>query len=120
MKMRGDICCKPVTCEINEDYRLCNDTHKEDSCIPCPPNTVNQNIINTSSVEEQLPGICKKINCNCLPEAIISNPDECLKTGIAKCECNLTGGYCGEDPITCRKKNVTEGVELTQSFGIKF
>lgn len=47
--------------------------------------------------------------------AIISNPDECLKTGIAKCECNLTGGYCGEDPITCRKKNVTEGVELTQS-----
>lgn len=51
--------------------------------------------------------------------AMISNPDDCLKSGIAKCECNLTGGYCGEDPNTCREweGNVTDlrkGVGLTQ------
>lgn len=43
---------------------------------------------------------------------IILNFDECLKIGIVKCECNFTGGYCGEDLIMCRKKNVIEGVEL--------
>lgn len=52
----------------DEDYQLCNDTHTEDRCTPCPPNTTNQDIINTSSVDEQLPGICKKIECYCLPE----------------------------------------------------
>lgn len=99
---RGDICCKPKICEINEDYRLCNNTHREDRCIPCPPNTTNQDIINTSRVYEQIPGICKEIECFCLPEARIKNLDECLmKTEKAICECNHDKGFCGEDPKTC-------------------
>lgn len=34
---------------------------------------------------------------------IILNFDDCLKIGIVKCECNFTGGYCGEDLNICRE-----------------
>lgn len=123
MKKRGEICCKPVTCEINEDYQLCNDTHREDKCIRCPPNTTNQDIINTSHLDVQILGICQKIDCNpetrCPPGARITNPDECSETGIAICECDLYKGFCDKDPGTCQiwggnVTDLTEGVGLTQ------
>lgn len=126
MIKRGNICCKPKICEINQYYRLCNNTYREDSCIGCPPNTTNQDIINTSLLYEQIPGICKDItgNCNCLPEARLTNLHDCLRTGNATCECNLDIGFCSEDPKTCRKweGNVTDlatGVGLTQSCQVE-
>lgn len=124
MKKRESFCCKTVICSLNEDYRLCNEIYKEDRCIPCPPNTTNQDIIDTGLLDEQIPGICRKMDCNpttrCPPEATITNLDECLKTGNATCECKLNKGFCGEDPKTCEnwKGNVTDltkGVGLTQS-----
>lgn len=59
---RGGICCKTVICSPNEDYRLCNDTHREDTCIPCPPNTFNHHSIDTSQeyYHGQHQNVCKK------------------------------------------------------------
>lgn len=72
MQKRGDICCKPVTCKKNEDYRLCNHTHREDSCVPCPSNTFNQHSIDTSHqfyYEKQQPNICKNHEEICVKTA---------------------------------------------------
>lgn len=128
MKKREEICCKTVICEINQYYQLCNKTHREDTCEPCPANKTNQDIINTSQIDVQIQGICQKIDCNpktrCPPEARLTNPDECSKTGIAICECDLYKGFCDKYPETCQKwggneTDLTKGVGLTQSFGIK-
>lgn len=93
---RGDICCKHVICKKNEDYRLCNHTHQEDSCIPCPPNTINQDTIDTSHLyyyEKQQPNICKEPQEICVktkcPEE--GEPRKCKlglfkdKDGYGKC-----------------------------------
>lgn len=123
---RGDICCKHVICKKNEDYRLCNHTHQEDSCIPCPPNTINQDTIDTSHLyynEKQQPNICKEpqeicVKTKCPEEAKIVNHTECLRTGNVTCECDFNRGFCGKDPKTCKKwtGNVAElkkGIELS-------
>lgn len=125
MQKRGDICCKPVTCKKNEDYRLCNHTHREDSCVPCPSNTFNQHSFDTSHqyYYEKQPNICKNheeicVKTACPEEAKIVNHTECLRTGNVTCECDLSREFCGKDPITCEKwtgnvKELKKGIELT-------
>lgn len=132
MQKRGSISCKTKICGLNEDYRLCNDTYREDMCIPCPPNTFNLYNINRSQEyygnHGQHQNVCKKateicVNTTCLEEATI-NLDECLRTGKVTCECDRSRGFCGEDPRTCRpwRGNVTElkkGIELTPNCQLK-
>lgn len=50
--------------------------------------------------------------------ARIVNLDDCLSTGYVACECDLSRGYCGEDPKTCRKwdgneTEIKKGMEIT-------
>lgn len=57
---------------LDEDYRLCNHTHQEDSCVPCPSNTFNQHSIDTSHqfyYEKQQPNICKNHEEICVKTA---------------------------------------------------
>lgn len=131
MQKRGSVCCKTVKCGLNEDYRLCNDTHTEDACIPCTPNTFNHYGLDTSLeyYHGQHQNVCKKateicVKTACLAEATIVNFDECLRNGIVTCECDLSRGFCGEDPRTCRtwggnKTEIKKGMELTLNCKLK-
>nr|XP_034324836.1 uncharacterized protein LOC117689113 [Crassostrea gigas] len=121
MQKRGSICCRTKICGLNEDYILCSDTYREDMCVPCPPDTFNQYIIDTSQeyYHGQHQNVCKNATeiCvnTCLEEATF-NLTECLRTGKVTCECDRSRGYCGEDPKICLWPwgvNWTIGKELT-------
>lgn len=129
---RGGICCKPKICDLNQTYELCSDTlYREDSCPPCPSNTFNWERIDTSLPYYQIQrsNVCKNateicVTTACPKEATIGNLDECLKTGIIKCVCNLSTGFCNNDTKTCQKwdgnvEDLGKGVGITQSFAIK-
>lgn len=124
--------CIPTTCPKNSHAILCKATDSanpgKDECFPCGKNTFYPKETNTSTIlyHIQVPEyeICRKPDCNCGHEARITNPDECSGSGIAICECDLYEGFCGGDPKTCEKwggnvTDLTKGIGLTQSFGIK-
>lgn len=128
MQKRGSICCRTKICGLNEDYILCNDTYREDMCVPCPPGTFNPYITDTSqdNYHGQHQNVCKNateicVNTTCLEEATF-NLTECLRTGKVTCECDRSRGYCGEDPKTCLWPwgvNGTIGKELTLNCRVK-
>lgn len=125
---RGNSCCKPADCKINQDYILCDQSDKngEDKCEPCYTGTVNPKPFNTAVIpDKNFPKYCQKPECGdsvCPPEAEVANTMECLRTGKAVCQCSLSKDYCGSDPLRCRSSkeyDIPEGHQLMQNCSIK-
>lgn len=100
-------CCKPIQCLENQGYKLCSSstpyTPGKDSCYDCPEGTINKIPTDTfemrySYQEEK----CRKIDCECAPEAELLNRDECQRTGIKHCVCRRQDLRYGNDPLACK------------------
>uniref|UniRef100_K1R375 TNFR-Cys domain-containing protein n=1 Tax=Magallana gigas TaxID=29159 RepID=K1R375_MAGGI len=87
MQKRGSICY--------EDYILCSDTYREDMCVPCPPDTFNQYIIDTSQeyYHGQHQNVCKNATEICVNTCFEEGQVEKCKPGYYKAD-NKDYGPC--------------------------
>lgn len=129
---RGLNYCIPKLCDIDHYAILCKETDPanpgEDKCRPCGNNSVNPRRINTTNISFQLEPanrtcIIPAHTCKCLEENILTNEDECNKTGIPNCVCDRSKHYCGPDHHTCQKwpgkaTDIKEDQELAQNCTI--
>lgn len=99
-------CCWPISCLKNQQFQLCTQDHGSDTCAPCDDGLVTPEQINTSNWS-YFYDLCHVPKCECAPEAILVNPLECNKSGIAVCLCNREEWLFGEDPLNCQKANDT-------------
>ncbi|XP_052714774.1 uncharacterized protein LOC128188036 [Crassostrea angulata] len=122
VKKRNGIECRTVICKINQKFISCNESGQIDKCVDCQPGTImldKMDTYNWETPQECLPSGCNECD---LSEAVLDNPDTCGISEMARCVCDLTKLFYGENKhgtaTACTKKTGDlcnrPGIQLNQ------
>lgn len=122
VKIRNGIECGTVICKINQKFISCNESGQIDKCVDCQPGTImldKMDTYNWETPQECLPSGCNECD---LSEAVLDNPDTCGISEMARCVCDLTKLFYGENKhgtaTACTKKTGDlcnrPGIQLNQ------
>lgn len=122
VKIRNGIECRTVICKINQKFISCNESGQIDKCVDCQPGTImldKMDTYNWETPQECLPSGCNECD---LSEAVLDNPDTCGISEMARCVCDLTKLFYGENKhgtaTACTKKTGDlcnrPGIQLNQ------
>ncbi|XP_021366501.1 uncharacterized protein LOC110458869 [Mizuhopecten yessoensis] len=111
----GYVQCYPVVCLAGFQASFCKLDRTSDYCHSCPVGSTQDIIVDTRTLRSQndVPK-CSRIDIACLqPETT-----PVVENGIiARCECDLSNGYIGEDPLCMKVNRCFRGEELDKSSG---
>ncbi|OWF44065.1 hypothetical protein KP79_PYT21123 [Mizuhopecten yessoensis] len=109
----GYVQCYPVVCLAGFQASFCKLDRTSDYCHSCPVGSTQDIIVDTRTLRSQndVPK-CSRIDIACLqPETT-----PVVENGIiARCECDLSNGYIGEDPLCMKVNRCFRGEELDKS-----
>ncbi|XP_034339217.1 uncharacterized protein [Magallana gigas] len=122
VKIRNGIECRTDICKINQKFISCNESGQIDKCVDCQPGTImldKMDTYNWETPQECLPSGCNECD---LSEAVLDNPDTCGISEMARCVCDLTKLFYGENKhgtaTACTKKTGDlcnrPGIQLNQ------
>lgn len=122
VKIRNGIECRTDICKINQKFISCNESGQIDKCEDCQPGTImldKMDTYNWETPQECLPSGCNECD---LSEAVLDNPDTCGISEMARCVCDLTKLFYGENKhgtaTACTKKTGDlcnrPGIQLNQ------
>lgn len=122
VKIRNGFECQTVICKINQKFISCTESGHTDKCVDCQPGTImldKMDTYNWETPQECLPSGCNECD---LSEAVLDNPDTCGISEMARCVCDLTKLFYGENKhgtaTACTKKTGDlcnrPGIQLNQ------
>ncbi|XP_021366457.1 uncharacterized protein LOC110458832 isoform X2 [Mizuhopecten yessoensis] len=109
------VSCYPVVCRVGFQASFCKRNRTSDYCHLCPYGSRQDRAVDSRSLyaTEDIPK-CSRVEIACL----MSETTPVVENGkVVRCECDLSNGYVGEDPLCIKVNSCPPERELANTSG---